>query len=309
MTMNNLVKSVEFFDSMSVVIKLTLLFLLSVGNYRTILVFIIFFIAKAFIRHKVGQKLLIVLIIPAVIYTLLLDIRLGQLWLSHKYNTIIFIIMFIAIDHILSKYTNILAEKISNNCVFSYCSNCKYENNKLAVKCRNCGYDGNKQDVTTINHNNLYDNSFMYQLPKFKYILTSGVIANLSLAESEHIYMSMKVGFGDGPRIDGKKQLCSHIVITNLNVILMHKFLFQRGWRWREKISLNDVNEVVMVEQNLTSSARQSIKLNTILHTYELFLWTLFKQKNDFNNYFSVINQHIIKMQNIIRAQQALYSQ
>lgn len=297
MVRDKYIKSAEFFDSLSTASKLTVLLLIGVGNYRSVIFLIIFFCIKAVVDYEKKHNYLKILLMPVLILTIYYDVAYGQIWFQNKYNIALFLILLIIIDHTATSTLNALVEKISVGNVFSYCPDCKYENKKLTIKCSYCGHEGNRTYAYQQSFNNIYDKSFHFQFPKLKYNLKSGVIADLSLAENEHVYMSVKVGFGDGPRIDGNKHLCSHVIITNQNIILMHKFLFQRGWRWLAKISLNDIKEIVMVDQNITSSARQSIKLSTESNTYELFLWTLYKQKNEFQKYYDAINQHILKMQ------------
>jgi len=296
MLINKYLRNADFYDSISVVIKLILLFTIGVGNYRAIIALIVYFSARALVCNKAINISLNLLTAPLVVFAILYDVKYGQLWSSHEYNLFYLIVAFIVIDHVSTKYINMLTEHISNNYIFSYCLNCKYENNGLTASCKNCGHEGGSVDVPLV-RNEIYDDSFKSQLPTLRYAIDNYSIANLSLTIDEKIYMSIKIGFGDGPRISGKKQLCTNVVITNRNIILMHKFIFQRGWRWREKISLNDIKEVVMVDQNITSSARQSIKLSTESSTYELFLWTLYKQKKEFHKYYDAINNHIIKMQ------------
>lgn len=133
-------KSKEFFDSFSAVIKLSILFLVGVGNYRSVLFLIIFFCTKAFIDYKDKHDSLKVIFLPFLLGTLYLDCKFGQLWLPHNNNLILFAILFVVIDHVSTMHINALFEKTSNNYIFSYCNNCRFENIKLISKCNNCGY-------------------------------------------------------------------------------------------------------------------------------------------------------------------------
>lgn len=299
MLINKHLKSADFFESLSAVIKLALIFLIGVGSYRSVLFLILFYCIMALFDYQHKYNVLKLLFLPLFLCTLYYDFKYGQLFFRYDYNLVLFIIFFVIIDKYTTKYINTLIEKISNHSVFSYCSNCKFENNKLTNKCNNCGFeDGLKLNIMNNKHK-VYDDSFYLQLPGLNHKLKQNTIDNLLMDEDEFIYMSIKIKLGNSPYIDDNKKLCKSIVITNKNIIFLNELYCQRGWRWREKTCLMSIEKIDAINKKISISTRQAIKLCAGSRTFEIFLWSMNKQEDIFYKYFCSINTHIEKMQRI----------
>lgn len=288
-------KSKEFYDSLSASLKLLVLFLIGIGNYRSVLFLIVFFCIKAIVDYKDKHIFLQILFVPILLLSVFFDFKNGQLWLIHNFNNLpLFVVAFVVVDHVSTMFINAAVERISKGHIFSYCNNCRFENIKLTSKCGHCGYENSSAEpIAGVDTRSIYNEQYQTQLPLFRKFLNADSIANLSLEEGETICMSIKVSFGSGPYVDGYKKLCKQIVITNKNVIFLHNLYFQRGWRWREKISLKSISEITAVRKKISVGERQAIRLNANGHTYELFFWSINKSNDEFMEYFGMVKQQL----------------
>lgn len=292
------INKIIYYESLSIVIKLSFLFLIGIGNYRSILLLIIYFSIKSISKKIIERVILNLLFVPVFLYLIFYDLEFGQLWLERSNNFILFVVLFIVVDHVLTRYINIFFEKTSNGHVFTYCSNCRYENKQLTIKCNNCNYE--KIGDGEINYDtkqSKYDISF-FGMPKLlRHELGENNILNLSLSSEEFIHISIKVIIGNSPYINGFKRLCSFIVFTNKNIIFMHKIYIHRGYRWKENVNLLDVKEVSKENKKISISSRQAIRITNGQQTFDIFLWSLNKTDSSFEEHFNIIKNHIQKMQ------------
>lgn len=288
----------EFYDSLSVSIKLSVLFILGIGNYRSILFLIIFFIVKALVESKEKIMLLQVLFAPILVVFAFLDYKNGQLWIVHNLNNIpLFLIGFIIVDHVLTMYINAFVEKISNGFVFSCCNNCRHENVKLTKICRECGYERSGNERRSVfDFAQAFSEDYYKQPILLRKRMEQCEVANLSLSDSEKIYMSIKVKVGTLPYKDDTKILCDTIVITNKNIIFIGKINFQRGWRWREKLQLKSITQINLISKKVSISERQVVQLSSDSHCYEFFLWSTREQNNKYLEHFQAVKQTILEL-------------
>lgn len=299
MNIQKYIKSPEFFDSFSAFVKLVIIFLIGIGNYRSVLFLCVFYCAKSFIDYEQKHDFLKFLFLPPFLYLVYLDLKLGQLWFNRSNNLLIFAITLLIVDLLSTKYIYILAEKLINNYVFSYCVNCRHENSKFVTRCNNCGYEKNSVLNMKKNDSKLYDDTFLFQLPFLKNILKTDYVNDLCLGDNECIYMSIKINFGNSPYIDGHKKLFKSIVVTNKRIIFFNKLHFQRGWNFREEIPLKSIEKILAENKKIGNSTRQTIKLCAGIRTFEIFLWSINKEEKTFNKYFDAINMNIKKIQEL----------
>lgn len=68
---------------------------------------------------------------------------------------------------------------------------------------------------------------------------------------------------------------------------------FQRGWRWRDKFALNSISEINAATKKISASEQQVVRLCTVNHIYEFFLWYTNKNKELFLAQFNAIKEQI----------------
>ena len=142
-------------------------------------------------------------------------------------------------------------QKITNNRIFVYCNNCKYNNKQLVIKCSNCGFSTNNNNV--IGTRNISD-----QL--------------VELAEDENIVATYNFGWTSGIRINSCKLAVNTVLISNTNIFLMDRRLFSKGWSCKKVISIKDIAKLYLEHKkhNITSAPILTI-IDINNNSYELF--------------------------------------
>jgi len=289
-------RSVEFYECITISLVLTLLCIFGIGVYRTTIFFIFYFALKSILDVDVEHKKLKVILIPTVIVALYFDYKHGQIVKYHNYGNFIYLLIILAVgDYFFNKYINRAVEWVSGGYVFSYCEKCLYENIKLTNKCNNCGYekiyfDAIWQYSESKNH---YDDSFSYNKETLRCKINDKTFRHLSLTHDEKIKISIKVNFINGIYKDDIKILCDYIVITDIRIIMLQSLMNKRGWRWKEDIYLNTIKKIEKSTRKFSVSDCKIIKFYTDNHEYEFFLWLTDKPDEVFASHFNDIKMAI----------------
>lgn len=278
--------------SLSIVIKLFIMLAFGFGYYRVTIAIIVYFLIKCIISNK--YRTIYSLVYASLIFiTLDLDIKNGPFFMIFKFERFYHpIILFILIDYTTSSLVSAVIEYLSGGKLFSYCSNCKYENVKLTDVCSNCGHKATDVERPIISScskelsNIPMDSCFNYKLEKRQ-------IDNLSLDHDECIIASIKVNYIKGIYIDDVKKLCSYISITNKNIIFIHVMTIHRGWRYRNKISLKSVNAIYSDKKQIGPSNFNVINIKTNDHNYKFYISLTDRPKQEYEICVSQLNNII----------------
>jgi len=267
-------------SSLAVAIKISILLLLGIGYYRVILLVLLYLIIKTLVHNSDAKLLLNIICAPIALILLVNDYKNGQLLVIHQWEKIYHpIILFIALDYAASDHINRLIELISNGRIFSCCKSCGYANVKLTNKCRNCGFDGSSDEIYKRCFGDV-EIAYRESYPLLSHKLNKKQIDYLSLNSNEIICACLKVNSINGIYVDDVKRLCSYVVVTNKNIIFISFTTFYRGWLYREKISVDLVNDISATTRKIGITDRKVVKVNADNHAYEFFLW-LFDKSND----------------------------
>ena len=291
---NKLINDADSATSLSVVIKLIIMLAFGVGYYRVTIAIIVYFLFKSIISDKYRATYSL-LYAGLIFITLNLDIKNGPLLIVFNFERFYHpIILFLIIDYTTSSLVSIIFEYLSGGKVFSYCSNCKYENVKLTSVCSNCGHKATdvKQVIFSSNSEKLSNITFNCC---FNYNPNKRQIDNLSLDHDECIIASIKVNFIKGIYVDDIKRLCSYISITNKNIVIIHAMKIHRGWRYRKKISLNSVSAIYTDKIQVGPSSFNVINIKTNDHDYKFYLSLTDRPKHDYDMCVSQLNDLIVR--------------
>jgi len=295
----------EFYLNIAVSVFLAFLFVTGIGSYRLTLVLVIFFSVRAFFVTEDNKVIFKTLIIPLTAVTLVFDLKYGELFTFHHYGGILSTITaFLLISYALNNFVNTLAEKYSEGWVFSWCPSCKFENKGITLNCNNCGYAKKRGDETgkAQNRENLFADSFAFINPHFRKYPPPNALENLQLDEDEVIRASFKVPFICGIYINGNKDLCDFIIVTNKNLIFLKMLWFHRGWRLRDKIALTNIDNCCAAKKKIGPKERKAVRFAANGIIYEFFLWVIDESDDEHRKCVQIFSEIISQYKDVQHA-------
>lgn len=236
--------------------SISYLFLYSIGicRYRVILYLAAAGIIKAIINStKIGKNILNIILITFALPFLYVDIQKGQLYpIYNNLNVLISLGAMLITAFTVNKYLKTLVQKITDNEVFTYCLNCKFENSHLVKRCVNC-------KSTVMDFCNADVN---LERP----------MSLLNCIAGEHVVAVYSFG-GFQVYKDNIKLQVKQMIITNINTVLVNYKMHCKGWSNREVINNTDIIKIAIENAKYNKRAPASILLITtsIGTIYELF--------------------------------------
>lgn len=237
-------------------------FIIGIGRYRVVVALIIYFFIKALLKYySIDISKYEKLYFPILILMIIFDYKFGQIYpVFSKSDPIVALLIVIFSEILLSKHIKSLIENVSNGEIFTLCQKCGYDMTDFAEKCNNCGYI--LKNIT--NKNKYIDHNNHGRSKIFK---------NVKLEDGEKILKIIKLDrlTGKSIYVDNKKLILSYMIITNINIILLFVNSFGRGWKYKQIIHKNEINDIKISDKFYINKTIPVLSIITNENIFDLY--------------------------------------
>jgi hypothetical protein len=277
--LNYIIEHCSVFVDIAEAMSVCLVFVSGLGRYRVVLVYAVFCLINSLLAiGKPGRKVPYVLL-PATLVAIYLDIDKGPFHPILLVNSLLIALpLMLLMDNLVKHYSMKAIEMISEGHIFLVCPKCNYDNKDLVAMCSYCSYKTGEH----IGSNPLIKN--IHKSIPIK------VLRMLQLKSDEVIIFYIRLFPFRSVVKNGERQIRTHFIITNHNVVFLDYFFFSESWREKDVIPLNNVASIEGKMKKIYLSKEPFFEIITLDNvTYEI----IFKKFDKYNEYFAAISEAI----------------